>query len=62
MAQFDFTGDEVSIIDDNNHRVQLNPQQALDLMQWLFERQDDLLIVLQPPTQPLRLERKTESE
>jgi len=62
MAQFDFTGDEVSIIDDNNHRVQLNPQQALDLMQWLFERQDDLLIVLQPPTQPLHLERKTESE
>ena len=33
-----------------------------DLMQWLFERQDDLLIVLQPPTQPLHLERKTESE
>ena len=62
MAQFDFAGDEVSIIDDNNHRVQLNPQQALDLMQWLFERQDDLLIVLQPPTQPLCLERKTESE
>jgi hypothetical protein len=62
MAQFDFTGDEVSIVDDNNHRVQLNPQQALDLMQWLFERQDDLLISLQPPTQPLRLERKKESE
>jgi hypothetical protein len=62
MAQFDFTGNEVSIIDDYIHRVQLNPQQALDLMQWLFERQDDLLIVLQPPTQPLRLELKTESE
>jgi hypothetical protein len=62
MAQFDFTGDEVSIVDDNNHGVQLNPQQALDLMRWLFERQDDLLISLQPPTQPLRLERKTESE
>jgi hypothetical protein len=62
MAQFDFTSDEVSIIDDNNHRVGLNPQQALDLMRWLFERQDDLLIVLQPPTQPLRLKRKTESE
>lgn len=62
MAQFDFTGDEVSIVDDNNHRVQLNPQQALDLMRWLFERQDDLLISLQPPTQPLRLERKKESE
>jgi hypothetical protein len=28
MAQFDFTGDEVSIIDDNTHRVQPNPQQA----------------------------------
>jgi hypothetical protein len=62
MTHFDFTGDEVSIADDYNHRVQLNPQQALDLMQWLFERQDDLLIVLQPPTQPLRLERKKESE
>jgi hypothetical protein len=62
MAHFDFTGDEVSIIDDYNHSVQLNPQQALDLMRWLFERQDDLLIVLQPPTQPLRLERKKESK
>ena len=33
MTHFDFTGDEVSIIDDDNHRVRLNPQQALDLMQ-----------------------------
>jgi len=54
MAQFELTNNQVSVVDDTTHRVQLTPQQALDLLQWLFEHQDDLEVLAQPPTQPLR--------
>ena len=42
MANFDFFGERVSIFDGSNHRLDLNPQEALDLLQWLFEHRDTL--------------------
>lgn len=53
MAQFELTNNQVYVVDDTAQRIQLTPQQALDLLQWLFERQDDLEVLTQPPTQPL---------
>jgi hypothetical protein len=42
MAQFDFIGGRVSIVDDSARGLDLNPQEALDLLQWLSERRDAL--------------------
>jgi len=43
MASFDFSnGEHVFISDDHSHRVSLSPQEALDLLQWLFDRKDAL--------------------
>ena len=42
MAKFNFMSERVSIFDDSDHRLDLNPQEALDLLQWLFERKDAL--------------------
>jgi len=44
----------IHITDDDSHTAQLSPQQALELLQWLYESQDDLQILIQPPTQPLQ--------
>jgi hypothetical protein len=35
MASFHFMNEQVSIRDDHDQRVNLNPQEALDLLQWL---------------------------
>ena len=32
----------IHITDDDSHTAQLSPQQALELLQWLYESQDDL--------------------
>ena len=43
MASFDFgNGKHISISDSYSHRVYLNPQEALDLLQWLSDRKDEL--------------------
>ena len=46
----------ISITDDSSQTARLSPAQALDLLRWLFERQDTLEILAQPPTQPLSAE------
>ena len=43
MASFDFTGGHLSIVDGSNQRVDLNPQEGLDLLQWLADKRDALL-------------------
>ena len=51
MASFDFSnGEHVVISDDQNHRVSLSSQQALDLLQWLSDRQDALYSLTQKHT------------
>src|SRR5438270_11042719 len=37
MAKFDFIRERVSIFDDSDHGLDLKPQEALDLLQWLSE-------------------------
>ncbi len=43
MASFDFTGEHISIVDDNNSRVDLNLQEGLDLLHWLSDNRDAML-------------------
>jgi hypothetical protein len=43
MASFDFTGEHLSIVDGSNQKVDLNPQEGLDLLQWLADKKDALL-------------------
>ena len=43
MASFDFTGEHLSIVDGSNQRVDLSPQEGLDLLQWLADKKDALL-------------------
>src|SRR5215469_15940947 len=43
MASFDFSnGKHISISDSYSQRVYLNPQEALDLLQWLSDRRNEL--------------------
>src|ERR1700730_2003073 len=42
MAKFDFNGKQVSIFDNTGHRLDLNPQEALDLQRWLSNYRDAL--------------------
>lgn len=42
MAKFDFVSKHVSIFDDSDHRLDLNPQEALDLLHWLSDHRDTL--------------------
>ena len=42
MAKFNFIRERVSIFDDSDHRLDLNPQEALDLLQWLSKHRDAL--------------------
>ena len=42
MAKFDFFSERVSIFDGSDQRLDLNPQEALDLLQWLTEHRDAL--------------------
>ncbi len=43
MASFDFTGEHISIVDDDNSRVDLNLQEGLDLLHWLSDNRDAML-------------------
>ena len=43
MASFDFTGERISIVDGYNQRVDLNPQEGLDLLHWLSDNRDAML-------------------
>ena len=43
MAIFDFTGEHISIVDGYNQRVDLNPQEGLDLLHWLSDNRDAML-------------------
>ena len=42
MAKFDFFSERVSIFGGSDQRLDLNPQEALDLLQWLSEHRDAL--------------------
>jgi hypothetical protein len=42
MAKFEFIRERVSIFDGSDQRLDLNPQEALDLLQWLTEHRDAL--------------------
>ena|SRR5947209_20219504 len=42
MAKFDFIRERVAIFDGSDHRLDLHPQEALDLLQWLSEHRDAL--------------------
>ena len=38
MTNFTFTAEHISIVDAEGQRVNLSPQEALDLLQWLFDK------------------------
>lgn len=42
MVRFDFIRKQVSISGDSGHRLDLNPQEALDLLHWLSDHKDTL--------------------
>jgi hypothetical protein len=42
MAKFDFISERVSIFYDSDNRLDLNPQDALDLLQWLSDHRNAL--------------------
>jgi hypothetical protein len=42
MARFEFMSKHVSIFDDAGHRLDLNPQEALDLLSWLSDHREAL--------------------
>jgi hypothetical protein len=42
MAKFEFNSNQVSIFNDASHRLDLNPQEALDLQRWLSDHRDAL--------------------
>ncbi len=42
MARFDFNSEHISIFDDADHRLELSPQEALDLLRWLYDHRDAL--------------------
>lgn len=51
MASFDFSnGKHISIYDSYTQKVYLNSQEALDLLQWLSDRKDELYSLSQGNT------------
>ena len=40
MAHFDSTDEQVTIFDRYSHKATLDPQEALELLQWLFDHKD----------------------
>ncbi len=40
MAMFDFQDEKLSIVDEHDHRVELSPQEALVLLQWVSDNQE----------------------
>ena len=52
MAIFEQLDDgSISIVDRSGKKAELDPQEASDLLQWLFERRDSL--ILHTPTSKL---------
>ena len=43
MATFDFNDEKLSIVDVYDHRVDLSPQEALALLQWVSDNEELLL-------------------
>lgn len=43
MTKFDLIGEQISIVDEDGHRVDLSPQAAFDLLRWLYDKRDALL-------------------
>ncbi len=52
MTTFDFTGQSIWIVDKEGHRVALSPQEALDLLQWLSDKEVALLSASHPGAKP----------
>ncbi|HAG98991.1 MAG TPA: hypothetical protein DCL75_09065 [Ktedonobacter sp.] len=43
MTNFNFTTEHISIVDAEDQKVNLSPQEALNLLQWLFDKRGALL-------------------
>jgi len=43
MTKFDFADGRLTIVDDQGHHVKLDPQEALELLQWLSDKRTMLL-------------------
>ena len=43
MATFDFNNEKLSIVDEHGHRVDLSPQEAIALLQWVSDNEELLL-------------------
>ncbi len=60
MASFDFTGEHIAIVDGENHRVDLNAQEGLDLLHWLSDKRDAMLSITQGANQVQSGEKRLE--
>ena len=53
MTKFDFNDERFSIVDSHNQRVDLSPQEAIDLIEWLSDKKTMLLRLFHQDTEPL---------
>src|SRR5215467_14419825 len=52
MTTFDFMEQSIRIVDKEGHKVALSLQEALDLLQWLFDKRAGLLSASHPGAKP----------
>jgi hypothetical protein len=52
MTTFDFMGQSIWIVDQEGQKVALSPQEALDLLQWLSDKEVALLSAAHPGAEP----------
>jgi hypothetical protein len=50
MTNFNFTSEHISIVDAEGQKVNLSPPEALDLLQWLFDKRTVLLSLIHQDT------------
>jgi hypothetical protein len=50
MTKFDFSNEHFSIVDAQGHRIDLSPQEAVELLQWLSDKKTMLLRLSQQDT------------
>src|SRR5436305_1197050 len=53
MTKFDFNDERLSIVDAHNQCVDLNPLEAVQLLEWLSAKKTMLLHLSQQETEPL---------
>jgi hypothetical protein len=52
MTTFDFMGQSIWIVDNEGQKVALSPQEALDLLHWLSDKEVALLSASHPGAKP----------